>query len=152
MMDRDYLNSVAEYIINEHTIEQAAQHFQKSPSSIKKYLSKIRDESAPDCDAVIAERLKLAQAKMILAGQKKGGATGKRGKTYDEATAKMYAEAYLSGLSIEQLAQLAQIPKTTLHDMIRGIEDEELQKRINEYIINKKVTITDKINKTEWKR
>ena len=101
---------------------------------------------------MIAERLKKKKKKMILAGQKKGGATGKRGKTYDEATAKMYAEAYLSGLSIEQLAQLAQIPKTTLHDMIRGIEDEELQKRINEYIINKKVTITDKINKTEWKR
>ena len=133
-MDKEYIKSVAEYVANNHTIAEAMKHFDKSESSIKKYLAKFRDENGEYYDPVLAERLKLAQAKMILEGNKKGGNIGKRGKSYEEFTARMYAEAYLAGETIENLAELSQIPKSTLHDMIRGIDDVELQNKIDEYI------------------
>ena len=48
--------------------------------------------------------------------------------------AKMYADAYMSGLTIEQLANLSQIPKSTLHETIRSIDDKEIQERLDDYV------------------
>ena len=151
-MNKEYLRQVAEYIIDNHTIAEAATYFSKSTSSIKKYLATIRDENNQDYDPLLAERLKLAQAKKILEGQKKGGKTGKRGKNYEEFTARLYAEAYLTGKTLEQLSELSQIPTSTLHEMIRGIDDEELQKRIDRYVEIKQIHVIDKVNKEQWKR
>lgn len=151
-MDKEYIKQIANYIIDNHTISEAAAHFSKSTSSIKKYLAKIRDEKEEGYDPLLAERLKLAQTKMILEGQKKGGKAGKRAKSYEDFTAKMYAEAYLTGITLEQLSELSQIPKSTLHDMIRGIKDEELQKRIDEYVETTKLSVIDKVNNEQWKR
>lgn len=132
-MNNEYLISIGKYVIEGHTIKETAQHFNKSESSIQKYLAKIRNPQSENYNEILAEKLKLAQLKMELQGRKKDGSNGKRGKTYEEFTARMYAEAYLSGLTIKQLADLSGIPKSTLHDMIREIDDEKLQKVIDEY-------------------
>lgn len=151
-MNNELIREVAEYVIKEHTIQETANEFQKSTSSIKKYLAKVRDESWEGYDPILAERLKLAQAKITLQGQKQGATIGKRGKSYEEFTARMYADAYLSGVTIEVLSELSQIPHSTLFDMIRGIEDEELQKRIDDYVKWKKTDTIDRINKEQWRR
>ncbi len=128
------IKEVALYIIDGHTIEEASKHFSKSVSSIKKYLAKVRDTNASDYDANLAEKLKLAQEKIILKGVKKGGSLGKRTRNLRENEAKMYADAYMSGLTIEQLANLSQIPKSTLHETIRSIDDKEIQERLDDYV------------------
>lgn len=133
-MDKDFIIQVAEFIADNHSIKEAMDYFGKSESSIKKYLAKFRDENGEYFEPRLAEKLKLSQQKIILEGQKLGGSIGKRGKTYEEFTARMYAEAYLSGLTLEQLEELSEIPKSTLHDMIRGIDDPVLQEKIDEYV------------------
>ncbi len=130
----DYIREVALYIIEEHTIAEAAQFFGKSVSSIKKYLAKVRDDSDPNYDALLAEKLKLAQEKVILKGVKKGGSKGKRGRFLKENEAKMYAEAYMGGLTYEQLADLSKIPRSTLQETFRAIDDKEIQERLDEYV------------------
>ena len=151
-MEQNYIRQVAEYVIADHTIEETATHFNKSTSSIKKYLAKVRNESDASYDQILAEKLRLAQAKKILEGQKKGGTISKRGKTYEEFTARMYAEAYLSGMTIRKLSELSGIPKSTLDEMIRGIKDEELQKKIDDYVTEKNIDVIDRIDKERWKR
>jgi len=133
-MDKDFIRNVVEYVANDHTIADATEHFNKSESSIKKYLAKFRDPNGEYYEPILAEKLKLSQQKKILEGTKLGGSMGKRGKNYEEFTARMYAEAYMSGKTLEQLSELSKIPKSTLHEMIRGIEDEDLQRQIDEYI------------------
>ena len=151
-MDKEYIKQIANYIIDNHTISDAAAHFSKSTSSIKKYLAKIRNESDARYDQILAEKLRLAQAKKILEGQKKGGTISKRGKTYEQFTARMYAEAYLSGMTIRKLSELSGIPKSTLDEMTRGIKDEELQKKIDDYVTEKNIDVIDRIDKEQWKR
>ncbi len=131
---KDYIREIAEYIIEEHTILEAANHFGKSVSSIKKYLAKVRDINDANYNAVLAEKLKLAQEKVILKGVKKGGSKGKRGRNLSLEEAKKYAEIYMGGLTYEQLEDLTKIPKSTLQEAIRGIPDKEIQERLNQYV------------------
>lgn len=151
-MKKENILEIVNYIIAGHTVEETALYFGKSPSSIKKYLAKFRNKDSEFYDPILVEKLSLAQAKISLERTKLGGSIGKRGKTYEEFTARMYAEAYLTGLTLEELSELSMISISSLHDMIRGIDDKELQKRIDEYILNRPVIETDKIGKQQWKR
>lgn len=130
------IKNVANYIIAGHTIEEATIHFAKSTSSIKKYLAKIRDENWEFYELILAEKLKLAQAKIILMGQKLGGQKGHRKRIRDEKTSKKLTEKYLSGTTFKELSKIENIPTSTLHDTIRSISDTELQTRIDDYIYN----------------
>ena len=53
-MDQNYLRQVAEYIIADHTIQEASVYFNKSTSSIKKYLAKVRDEKEESYAPILA--------------------------------------------------------------------------------------------------
>ena len=128
------IKEVAIYVIdNLATIEQTAAYFHKSVSSIKKYLAKIRDVNNPSYDPILAEKLKLAQAKISLIGVSKGGSISKRGKSITEEEARGYAKDYLNGQSYRSLSQEKKIPKSTLHENIRSIKDDDLQKSLDEY-------------------
>ncbi len=151
-MNKENILEVVNYIIEGHTIEETALYFNKSTSSIKKYLAKFRNKDSEFYNPVLVEKLSLAQAKIRLERTKLGGSVGKRTKTYDEFTARMYAEAYLSGLTLEELSLLSMIPVSSLHDMIRGIDDEELQRKIDNYISSRPIVETDGIKKEQWKR
>ena len=135
-MNQDYFEKVCQYVVDGHTIRETALYFEKSERSIQLYLKKIKDPQSEYYNAILAEKLRLAQSKMILEGERLGGKIGKRKRTFDEEQIRLYAEAYLSGQTLESLSILSEIPKSTLHDMIRSIPDKELQKRIDEYVRN----------------
>ena len=133
----DLPKEVALYIIDNHTIEEASAKFSKSVSSIKKYLAKVRDQNNPNYEPILAEKLRLAHAKIQLAGVKKGGAISKRAKKISLDEARKYANIYMSGYSYEQLEELTGIPKSTLQENIRNIPDLDLQIKLDEYTRNK---------------
>lgn len=130
----NYKEEVALYIIDNHTIQETADYFHKSVSSIKKYLAIVRNPNDVNYDASLAEKLKLAQAKIVLDGAKKGGMLGKRSSNLTEAEKREYAKMWISGLTLEELALKTDIPKSTLQENIRSIKDDELQTKINQYL------------------
>ena len=134
---KEYIREVALYIIDNHTIIEASNHFNKSISSIKKYLAKVRDTKSLDYDPILAEKLRLAQCKICLEASKRGGANGKRSKTISDEDLRKYAENYLTGKTYEELASETHIPKSTLQENIRKIDDLDLQVRLDE-VANKR--------------
>ncbi len=141
--NKDIVNFIAEG--EGHTVEEAAENFGVSVSTIKKRLAQVRDLTNPKYDEIEAEKLKLAQMKVSIRGHKKGGASGKRGGTFTEEQARKLAELYLnSGLTFKDLSSDLHIPTSTLWDTIRSIKDAELQSRIDEHIKHKPSIIEDK--------
>ena len=130
----DYIKEVTLYVIDNHTIKETADYFHKSVSSIKKYLAVVRDINDPNYDPFLAEKLKLAQTKIILDGVKKGGMRGKRGSNLTEEEKREYAKMWMGGLTLEDLALKTGIPKSTLQENIRSIDDQELQAQIDKYL------------------
>ncbi len=130
----DYIKEVASYIIDYHTIKEASEHFHKSPRTIKLYLAKVRDANDANYDKILAEKLQLAQLKIQLMGVKKGGQVGRKTTTLTEEEKREYAKLYLSGLTYEKLANISGIPKSTLQENIRSIDDTELQSTIDGYV------------------
>lgn len=123
-MDETFIWQVGEYIADGHTISEAALFFQKSPSSIKKYLAKIRNKDNDCYNEILAEKIKLAQAKIELEGHKKGGSLGKRTRNLEYWQIEMYLNAFLSsGLYLEQFAKLAGIPKSTLYENFESLKN-----------------------------
>lgn len=156
-MDKDFLWQVGEYIANNHTISEASLHFHKSPSSIKKYLAKIRDQESSFYNEILAEKIKLAQAKIELEGQRKGGATGKRGRYLNEEQARMYLEVFLSsGLNLSDFAELSRIPKSTLYDTFNSISDKELWEQFRKLMMRhqnyQNIDGVHEIEESKWKR
>ena len=64
-MEQNYIRQVAEYVIADHTIEETATHFNKSTSSIKKYLAKIRNVSDADRNAGFMKAVQDSVQKII---------------------------------------------------------------------------------------
>lgn len=153
MIDR---RDLVDYLASDegHTVKEAADHFHASISTIQKKLAKVRNTNAPDYSPYLATKLKLAQDKVTIRGQCKGGKVGKRGRNLDEVSSRMYAEAYMSGLTIRNLSEMSGIARTTLWESIRSIDDTELQRRIDEYIQNHDDNIIDYdvFGDREWKR
>lgn len=135
---QEIINNVAKFIIDGHTIGEATEHFGKSESSIKKYLSKIRNPQSEYYDAILSKKLELAQAKIILMGQKKGGMIGKRGRTRSSEEQLRLAQEYLNGITLAKLSEAEGIPISTLHDTIREIKDPQLQSDIDECLYKPK--------------
>lgn len=137
-----------------HTVEEAASNFGVSVSTIKKRLAKVRNEKDANYDKFLAEKLKLAQAKVTLRGNKKGGSLGKRGRTYSEEEAINLANMYMSGFTIIGLSKVTGIPTSTLWEVIRSINDKELQANINEYILHQEGIVPEESREDvePWKR
>ena len=130
----EQIKEVAEYIVGMHTISEAAKHFGKSESSIKKYLSVVRDNTKEGYDAILHQKLDLAQQKIVLLGVKKGGMLGKRKSTISGKMAKSLGEDYIkNGLSLRELEAKSGIPKSTLHENIHKVEDQEFQEELDHY-------------------
>ena len=74
--------AVANYIVdNNATIIQTAEHFNMSPSSIKKYINS--KDKLQSIDIELFKKVKEAQMGITLDGQIKGGKTGStKGNTY----------------------------------------------------------------------
>lgn len=69
--------AVANYIVdNNATIIQTAEHFNMSPSSIKKYINS--KDKLQSIDIELFKKVKEAQMSVIIDGQIKGGKIGSR--------------------------------------------------------------------------
>ena len=69
--------AVANYIVdNKATIIQTAEHFNMSPSSIKKYINS--KDKLQSIDIELFKKVKEAQMSVIIDGQIKGGKIGSR--------------------------------------------------------------------------
>ena len=138
---------VAEYIIkNNATVNDAAVYFGKSSSSIKKYLKNVRNKELDGYDSRLAEQLELTQKKIVLKGQKQGGHKGKVTKYLDESSIEMYVRAYMSGLNLRELSELAQIPKSTLDDAFLSLRQSnpELYQEYVDYYRNNSLGVNKK--------
>lgn len=105
----------------------------------------------------MAEKINLAQAKIELEGQRKGGRLGKRGKTLEEWQIKMLLEGFLhSGKTLLSFADMVKIPKSTLYDAFSSIQDEELKKSFREhmerYIHSNDIDKSFDMEENVWKR
>lgn len=156
-MDKNFIWQVGEYIAEGHTISEPALFFQKSTSSIKKYLAKIRNKDSDCYNEILAEKIKLAQAKIELEGHKKGGSLGKRTRNLEYWQIEMYLKAFISsGLSLEAFADLSYIPKSTLYDNFCAIKDPDLYNKFRDYMTrHHSGDILDKgydLEDNSWKR
>lgn len=156
-MNKDFIWEVGEYIADGHKISEAASYFNKSTSSIKKYLAKIRNKDSDCYNEILAEKIKLAQAKIELEGHIKGGSLGKRGRTYEEWQIKMLLENFIaSGLSLAAFADLVVIPKSTLYDLFCNVQNPLLKNKFRDYM--ERYIHSDEYDKgfdiegTSWKR
>lgn len=156
-MNKNFIWEVGEYIANGHKISEAADHFNKSISSIKKYLAKIRNKDSDCYNEILAEKIKLAQAKIELEGHIKGGSLGKRGKIYEEWQIEMLLESFIaSGLSLAAFADLILIPKSTLYDLFCNVQNSLLKNKFREYmeryISSNEYDKGYDIERTSWKK
>lgn len=121
---------VAKYIIeNRATIADTAQRFEMSISSIKKYIN----NELPLIDKEIYDDVKKIQEVIIHLGNTGGGKVGKRGPAHTDFEAMEIAETMIKhDLTIEQASEMFDIPKSTLYEMIRRIDDNVIQDSLNE--------------------
>lgn len=131
-LNTNLIIEVANYIIqNRATIANASNHFQKSISSIKKYINDSDKLQAIDYNLYL--QVKKVQKEIEHNGQIAGGKIGKRSATISDFEAQEIAENRIQKLTtIEELSILYNVPKSTLYDALERIPDEEVQEQLSE--------------------
>jgi len=121
---------VAKYIIkNKATIEQTANHFNLSISSIKKYIN--NKENLHSIDMELYNAVKNVQSELISIGNIVGGKNGVREPKYSDFEALEIAETMISNnLSISEASKCFNIPRSTLYEIVKRINNEELQEEL----------------------
>lgn len=128
---------VAKFIIvNKATIEKTANKFGLSISSIKKYIN----IDLPLIDVGIYKAVKMVQQGLINEGVKKGGTIGKRQPKYSEFESLEMAETIIKeGLTLKDASIKFNVPKSSIHNRIRDIEDEEIQSELDKLYERRKI-------------
>ena len=121
---------VAKFIIeNKATINMAAQQFNLSTSSIKKYINNL--ENLQSIDMEIYKEVKEVQKEIESIGHYVGGKNGIRGPQYTEFEGLEIAETMIAeGLTLEQASTRFNIPKSTLYETLKRIDDEEVEEEL----------------------
>lgn len=124
--------AVANYIVdNKATIIQTAEHFNMSPSSIKKYINS--KDKLQSIDIELFKKVKEAQMGITLDGQIKGGKTGSREGVYSinkEELAYIMDEMIEKDLTLKQVEKVYGIPTSTLYESIGTSSDSERKSKI----------------------
>lgn len=122
---------VAKYIIqNKATIEQTANHFEMSTSSIKKYIN--NKENLQSIDIELYNAVKEVQKELENIGRIVGGKNGVRQPKYSEFEALEIVETMISeNLTIVEAAKYFNMPKSTLYELIRRVDDKEIQEELD---------------------
>lgn len=112
--------TVANYIVdNKATIIQTAEHFNMSPSSIKKYINS--KDKLQSIDIELFKKVKEAQMSVIIDGQIKGGKIGSREgvrSISEEKLTYIMDEMIEKDLTLKQVEEIYGIPTSTLYDSI----------------------------------
>ena len=117
---------VAKYIIEEKaTISMAAERFNLSISSIKKYINNPENLQSIDMD--IYNAVKETQKEIEAIGHYVGGKNGIREPKYTEFEALEIAEVMIAeSLTLEQASVRFGIPRSTLYEALKRINDEKI--------------------------
>ena len=117
---------VAKYIIEEKaTISMAAERFNSSISSIKKYINNPENLQSIDMD--IYNAVKETQKEIEAIGHYVGGKNGIREPKYTEFEALEIAEVMIAeSLTLEQASVRFGIPRSTLYEALKRINDEKI--------------------------
>ena len=117
--------TVANYIVdNKATIIQTAEHFNMSPSSIKKYINS--KDKLQSIDIELFKKVKETQMGITLDGQIKGGKTGSREGVYSINKEKLdyiMDEMIEKDLTLKQVEEIYDIPSSTLYESIEKTDD-----------------------------
>jgi len=121
---------VAKYIIeNKATINMAAEHFNLSTSSIKKYINNPENLQSIDMD--IYNAVKETQKEIEAIGNYVGGKNGIREPKYTEFEALEIAETMIAeSLTLEQASSKFNIPTSTLYETLKRINDEKIEEEL----------------------
>lgn len=117
---------VAKYIIeNKATINMVSEHFKLSPSSIKKYIN--NQENLQSIDMNIYNAVKETQQEIEAIGHYVGGKNGIREPKHTEFEGLEIAETMIAeSLTLEQASSKFNIPRSTLYETLRRIDDEKI--------------------------
>ena len=127
---------VAKFIIEKSaTISMTADHFGMSTSSIKKYIN----NDLKEIDEDIYNKVKLVQKNLEEYGRLAGAKNGKRGPKYTEQEAMKIAKMMIDhGMTIEEVSEYSGIPKSSIYEMVKRIEDEKIKTALEELFYNHK--------------
>lgn len=124
--------AVANYIVdNNATIIQTAEHFNMSPSSIKKYINS--KDKLQSIDIELFKKVKEAQMSVIIDGQIKGGKIESREgvrSISEEKLTYIMDEMIEKDLTLKQVEEIYGIPTSTLYDSIEKTSDLERKSKI----------------------
>lgn len=124
--------AVANYIVdNNATIIQTAEHFNMSPSSIKKYINS--KDKLQSIDIELFKKVKEAQMSVIIDGQIKDGKIGSREgvrSISEEKLTYIMDEMIEKDLTLKQVEEIYGIPTSTLYDSIEKTSDLERKSKI----------------------
>ncbi len=119
-------NELINYLIDDHTIMDAALFFNCSRTTIMKRLRNFRKD--PENSEILKEKLHLALLKNSLQGQKKGGSNGKKTFVLSDAEAsKLKARKEAENLSYRDLERITGISYSSVRNAILRISQEETE-------------------------
>lgn len=122
---KDKILEVANYIVeNNATILSASEHFNISPSSVKKYIN--NKDKLQSIDIELYKKVKLAQERITLNGQINGGKIGSREGVYSVSKEKIICimdEMIDKDLTLEEAEKIFGIPSSTIYDGIERSTD-----------------------------
>ena len=136
------LQEIINYIIDYNTtIEYASLKFGISESIIKKYITNLKRENSDLYQKYIFNKEKRTKLFNSV-----GGKTGKRESKYSEFEALEIAETMISSsLTLKEASEIFQIPTSTIYEMLNKIDDDQLQKELEELYQYNKSTAPKKI-------
>lgn len=128
----ELIKQVANYIINNRaTINETADAFGKSVSSIKKYINDA--DKLQRIDFELYQKVKEVQKIVELNGQIAGGRIGKRSASVsDYDSVEMAQDRINNYTTLEQLSKKYNVPTSTIYEAIKRINDEETQQLLSE--------------------
>lgn len=125
--------AVANYIVdNNATIIQTAEHFNMSPSSIKKYINS--KDKLQSIDIELFKKVKEAQMGITLDGQIKGGKTGStKGNSYlGKEKVLCLIDEMLDKDFYEEAEKMFGVPSSTIYDGVKRFADKERLSRLED--------------------
>lgn len=135
-MKEQMVLNVAKYIIeNTATVDMTAAHFDLSVRTIQNYINK--DLILIDKD--IYDNVKETQKKLEQIGRLAGSKTGKRGPKYNDFECMEIAEVMIeNSMTLDDASIYFNIPRSSIYDKVKGINDPNIQEKLEELFINNK--------------
>ena len=139
---RDLIIKIANYIIdNMATIDEVSKKFNKSVSSIKKYIND--DSNLKSIDILLYNKVKKVQKEIEMQGRLKGSYMSQnisKYKNLDEQIIIIAKDMIKNEMTLNDASITYKIPKSTLYERIMQIKDKELLGEVKRLFEKNKAT------------